>query len=67
MNTCRTCKFRKLHFIDHNKRNIFRCVSLNIFESLNEEYTELQMAYSYEEGGSFHVGENFGCIHHSEV
>lgn len=26
-----------------------------------------KISYAYNEGGCFHVGENFGCIHFEEI
>ena len=65
MNTCKTCKFRKAQDYSGD----FVCKSPKIEEDIGQEQSERvdMLIYSYQEGGSFKVGENFGCIHHAKV
>ena len=58
MPRCGTCKFR-------NELKV--CTN----DNLTEGYFRLDdiddmLVYSYQEGGCFYVGENFGCVHHEE-
>lgn len=76
MNTCRTCA----HWVDSQHKNDFGevmneranmkyCVCPKIGESMalhNDPGTDL-MIYSYNEGGEFSTGPDFGCVHHREA
>jgi hypothetical protein len=70
MNRCKDCKFRN---------EAGECTSSKISDSArwpggyyddeeeereNIEKTKDMLLYSYDEGGSFFVGEEFGCVHH---
>ena len=61
MKTCKTCKYRE--------ENGY-CQSDKIVEA-HWEHTDAEkrdmLIYSYDEGGGFWVGEDFGCIHHREI
>ena len=59
MNRCGTCNHRDsdghctnehIHEDDYDKRSVDK---------------DKCLIYSYYEGGSFWVGKNFGCVHHS--
>lgn len=58
MNTCKTCKHR-----DKDGD----CTSNKLADDWgqNDEEKSDMLIYSYSEGGSFWVGENFGCVHHT--
>lgn len=58
--TCKTCKFRAIDETCQNEH-----ISENYYYTKLEESTML--IYSYSEGGSFTVGDNFGCIHHQPL
>lgn len=57
MNYCETCEHRDMHGFCLNRK-------------LDEDYghtpaeKEDMLLYSYTEGGTFHVGPKFGCVHH---
>ena len=65
MNRCKDCKFR-------SKKGT--CVSLKIRDDVpwydddenHQEKIKDMLLYSYDEGGSFFVGEEFGCVHWDE-
>ena len=59
MNNCITCLFRDKHGF---------CNSEKIDETMgqSDEKKADMLIYSYSEGGSFWVGEYFGCVHHKE-
>lgn len=63
MNTCKTCKFRQKHY------GCFICSCDKISEdySQSDSKSKDMLIHSYNEGGSFFVGEDFGCIHHKSV
>lgn len=76
MNTCKTC----IYWIDAPPNQIGKpmnemewtkeCHCQKIMESGGQFRTDLKGArdvliYSYSEGGTFHTGPDFGCIHHS--
>lgn len=56
MNTCKNCEYR----LDNGY-----CGNDKLAEKNGQSDSEKKdmMLYSYDEGGSFWVGENFGCIH----
>jgi hypothetical protein len=57
---CKTCKFRN---------EDWECDNAHINDYTNwSDATEIHdmLVYSYREGGSFFVGEDFGCVHHEE-
>ena len=73
MKTCNTCKYRndfgvckslkitddelwELDFLDATKEEIIE----------HDKKIKDMLLYSYDEGGSFFVGEDFGCVHHEE-
>lgn len=73
--TCRTC-------VHHNKESVFNthnsvevggglCESAKIRENdmhkMDGVYLPDALVYSYEEGGNFWTGDDFGCIHHEEI
>ena len=70
MNTCRTC----VHWVEDGlppvgHEDMKWCVCPKISEPtdlMNDTSTDL-MVYSYDEGGGFHTGPDFGCVHHREV
>lgn len=60
LNYCKTCKY---------KNKYGDCTSQKLTDSLPENPemeidTDDMLIYSLEEGGSFHVGDKFGCVHH---
>ena len=61
MKRCKTCKYRDEEGV---------CTSVKITElytwdsSVTDEQKKDMLIYSYEEGGYFWVGEEFGCVHH---
>jgi hypothetical protein len=57
MNFCKTCKSRSLSGY---------CINHKISEDIGQEYTEDMLVYEFYENGSFWVGENFGCVHHTQ-
>lgn len=61
-NTCKTCKYREAYGKD------FYCVNPKLGESgeVTLDYNDDSLVYSYNEGGSFMVGANFGCVHHKD-
>jgi hypothetical protein len=56
---CKTCKFI-------NEEG--ECISGKMSDDVNwfDEKGKDMVLYSYREGGSFFVGEDFGCVHHEE-
>ena len=56
---CGTCKYR-------NELKV--CTNDNLTEGYggSDNETDDMLVYSFQEGGWFSVGENFGCVHHEE-
>jgi hypothetical protein len=42
-----------------------QCTNPKLREPRGKTRAEDELVYSYDEGGVFYVGPNFGCIHHS--
>ena len=69
MNRCKTCKFRNKDDectnskISDNARWPGGYYENEEEERENREQTNDMLLYSYDEGGSFFVGEEFGCVH----
>jgi len=59
--TCRTCLHREVYTIDNYCNHKKLGESGEVYIDDNDD----SLVYSYNEGGSFCVGLNFGCIHHS--
>ena len=67
MKHCETCT----HWDDitqsfDEKGQIRKCVN---YEKINDDiysYEPDGLYYSYQEGGTFHTGPKFGCVHHKE-
>ena len=58
---CKDCVFRVV-----NKVGEKVCKNLHLFEAGDKEEEidkEDSLQYSYNEGGWFEVGDNFGCVH----
>lgn len=63
---CKTCKWRGT---DKDPRVCGNYKKINDdFCNISEEDSDKDdlLLYSYDEGGHFIVGDNFGCIHHEE-
>ena len=64
MKRCKTCKWRKQIGMPWETPV---CTNKNLCEDMRDEKGRKdQLVYSYQEGGCFHVGEDFGCVHHEE-
>ena len=60
MNTCGTCVFRSVDgWCDSTKLSDRRRLPANTKHDM--------LFYSYEEGGGFWVGKDFGCVHWSAM
>ncbi len=64
MKTCKTCKWRQ------EKPPTHVCTSPKIgergqFHNADPEDMQDVLIYSYDEGGFFWVGPDFGCVHHT--
>ena len=57
MDTCKTCKFRSADGLCESDK-----LAEDYYQSDKEKNDML--IYSYSEGGTFFVWENFGCVHH---
>jgi hypothetical protein len=57
--TCSSCKWR----INNNCSNAEKIKEKEFLLTQNEENID-KLIYSFDDGGSFQVGPNFGCIHH---
>ena len=56
---CKNCQWRGT---EKNPRNC-QCPKIHEKWSGEENINDDCMAYSYDEGGWFEVGDNFGCVH----
>ena len=55
-NLCKNCEWRRESSKD--------CVNPKLRERGDDDEDENDcLTYSYEEGGMFYVGDNFGCVH----
>lgn len=61
MGHCKTCKYR-----DKNGYCNSQKISEpgNLLREFSDEEKKDMLLYSYDEGGSFWVGELFGCVHY---
>ncbi|MFA6396902.1 MAG: hypothetical protein WCW84_13140 [Sulfurimonas sp.] len=72
MNRCKTCGFRDKEGVCHNSKLADNVSWYGSYDDTEEEQKEHDikvrdmLLYSYDEGGSFFVGENFGCVHHEK-
>lgn len=67
MNTCKTCAhWGEIDAYDWNElRKIGGyCNSEKLRETSEDAYDSDALVYSYDEGGRFWTGPDFGCIHH---
>ena len=58
---CKDCKYAI-----KNEHNRFMPQLICTSEKLGEDIPDPEddmLVYSYQEGGYFHVGQNFGCVH----
>ena len=64
MNTCETCKYFSLKVNDYGV-TWTECTSPKLLENghSNKDVEDDTLEYSYDEGGYFSPGKNFGCIH----
>ena len=64
--TCKTCKHRGRK----SDGILIADPRVCMFTKIGEDWGQMDetkddcLKYSYTEGGSFDVGDNFGCIHH---
>jgi len=67
MKTCKTCSF--WHQIPSGRKEdalmVCGCPKLTEPGFCDSELTD-QLIYSYDEGGYFETGPDFGCVHHSD-
>ena len=66
MNRCKDCRFRDEDGICNNpKITDTQRWHVDYDEDENEHKEKIKdmLLYSYDEGGSFFVGEEFGCVH----
>lgn len=63
MNTCRTCE----HWDTTAQKTggICDCVKLREPSWNSEPRAPDELVYSYDEGGAFWTGPEFGCVHHT--
>lgn len=65
MQTCKTCIFWTKDITKSNWRiSGGICTSKKLTE--DSDYAADSLVYSYDEGGSFWTGPEFGCVHHKE-
>lgn len=66
MNTCDTCKFWTPMGKNWSPTKFMHtCENGKLEEAWDENnQDEDSLMYSYTEGGSFHPGPKFGCVHH---
>ena len=57
---CGTCKYR-------NELKVCTNDKFTDGSSGSDNETDDMLVYSFQEGGWFSVGENFGCVHHEEI
>ena len=63
---CKDCKFREKSR-GHGTGMRHVCGNRSAMaEYLFQEDTSKMMIYPYNDGGSFYVGDNFGCVHFRE-
>lgn len=64
MNTCEFCNYFELGINEYNV-TWTNCQCPKILENAygNKNIADDTLEYSYNEGGSFSPGKNFGCIH----
>lgn len=63
MGYCKDCAFRNA---ENRKANKSACVCPKLTDDSydSDEYSaDDSLVYSYDEGGVFYVGDNFGCVH----
>ncbi len=56
MQRCATCRSR-------NSKGI--CTNPKLREPTGKTAEVDELVYSYDEGGTFYVGPEFGCVHHA--
>jgi len=73
MNRCKTCKFRNANDVCTNTKLADNVQWPGGYydneeeERENREQIKDMLLYSYDEGGSFFVGEDFGCVHWEKI
>lgn len=61
---CKDCIHRKQVEYNTPGKSYGICTNASaIDEDYGQENTDAMLIYSYQEGGSFYVGERFGCVH----
>jgi hypothetical protein len=67
MKTCKTCKHWTEVPAQYYAGFDRECVSQKFTEGSPNEGEADCLTYSYYEGGSFHPGPDFGCVHHEST
>ena len=66
MNTCKTCQhWDEVRPLWGRNIELAECLSGKFMEG-DHDYDTDCVIYTYEEGGSFLTGPDFGCIHYEE-
>jgi hypothetical protein len=70
MKTCKTCKHWNDTSYSRPEYDQKECTNEEFLHEwggpTTKEIANQSLVYSYNEGGGFYTGPNFGCIHHTE-